>query len=576
MEKRWNIKDSCDPTLVDELSQSLGIDSVLVKLLIQRGITNFDEARNFFRPQLSNLYDPFLMKDMDKAVERIAKAISNKERILIYGDYDVDGTTSVALVYSFMLNHYKNLDYYIPNRYDEGYGVSFKGIDYAKETNCPLIIALDCGIKSMDKVEYANSLNVDFIICDHHTPSDILPNAVACLDSKRPDCHYPDKNLSGCGVGFKLMQALCMRMDYDLEGLYEYLDLVAVSIASDIVPIIGENRILAYYGLQKLNSNPSLGLKSIIDIAGASGKELNVTDIVFKIGPRINAAGRIESGKDAVNLLISCDPCAALGLSKDINECNEKRRDLDRDITAEALELLAKTEGEAKRYSTVIYNPDWHKGVIGIVASRLTEHYYRPTVILTESKGWATGSARSVEGFDLYKAIEHCSDLLESFGGHTYAAGLTLRTENVAEFSRRFEQFVAAHITPDQLIPHIEVDAIISLTKINEKFYNILRQFQPFGPGNMKPVFVSGYVFDYGTSKPVGKSDNENKPRHLKVELIENQSSCIKQGIGFSMEDKLGLLKSLDPVDVCYSIEENFFNGTTSLQMLLRDIKKSC
>lgn len=575
MEKRWNIKESCNPTLVSELTEALGIDPVLVNLLIQRGVTNYDQAKSFFRPQLADLYDPFLMKDMDRAVERIEKAIHNNERILIYGDYDVDGTTSVALVYSFLLNHYKNLDYYIPNRYDEGYGVSFKGVDFAESTHCSLIIALDCGIKSIDKVEYANQKNIDFIICDHHTPSDSLPNAVACLDSKRDDCNYPDKNLSGCGVGFKFMQALCMTMDYDLECLYEYLDLVAVSIASDIVPIIGENRILAYYGLQKLNSNPSLGLKSIIDVSGASGKELNITDIVFKIGPRINAAGRIESGKDAVNLLISCDPCAVLGLSRDINECNEKRRDLDRDITAEALSLLAKDSTVDKRFSTVIFNPEWHKGVIGIVASRLTEYYYRPTVILTESQGWATGSARSVEGFDLYKAIDHCSDLLESFGGHTYAAGLTLKTENVPEFSRRFEKFVAANITPEQLIPSIDVDAVISLTKINDKFYSILKQFQPFGPGNMKPSFVSNNLFDYGTSKAVGKVETDCKPRHLKVELVENQSACIRQGIGFSMEEKLGLLKTTAPVDVCYSIEENYFNGVTSLQMLLRDIKKS-
>ncbi len=576
MEKRWNIKDSCNPTIVDNLTQELGIDPVLVKLLVQRGITTFDEAKAFFRPQLSDLHNPFLMKDMDRAVERLEIAIANNERILIYGDYDVDGTTSVALVYSFLSSHYKNIDYYIPNRYDEGYGVSFKGIDYAKETGCSLIIALDCGIKSVDKVDYANNLEIDFIICDHHTPGESLPKAVACLDSKRADCNYPDKNLSGCGVGFKLMQALCMQLDYDLEGLFEFLDLVAVSIASDIVPIIGENRVLAYYGLQKLNRDPSLGLKSIIDIAGLKTKEeLNITDIVFKIGPRINAAGRIESGRDAVSLLISCDQIDANTLSNTINTCNETRRKLDKDITCEALKLLEEAEKNQKRFSTVIYNETWNKGVIGIVASRLTEFYYRPTVVLTESNGFATGSARSVEGFDLYKAIEHCNDLLESFGGHTYAAGLTLKLENIGEFSKRFEAYVASHITPEQLIPQIDVDAVISLAKIDEKFYKILKQFEPFGPGNMKPTFVSGYVFDSGASKTVGKPDEDNRPRHLKVELMENNSSCIKQGIGFSMEEKLSLLKAKEPVDVCYSIEENHFNGKTTLQMQLRDIKVS-
>ena len=568
MEKRWNIKVPAKPELIARLSQELNIDEVLSELLVQRGVQTFEEARAFFRPSLNDLHDPFLMKDMDKAIARTRSAMRNGEKILVYGDYDVDGTTSVALVYSFLRHFYSNLEFYIPDRYMEGYGVSEKGIDFAADSNCRLVIALDCGIKAVEKVEYARKHGIDFIICDHHTPGDILPNAWACLDPKRVDCPYPDKNLSGCGVGFKFLQAFCREQGIAEELLYNYLDLVAVSIASDIVPITGENRVLAALGLKKLNTNPLTGLKSIIKVANMEGKEFLISDIVFKIGPRINAAGRIESGGDAVELLISENESLAQRMSTDINVCNETRKDLDRLITQEALDMIAGNETLRSRKSTVLYNPDWHKGVIGIVASRLTEAYYRPTVILTESQGKATGSARSVDEFDLYKAIDACSDLLENFGGHMYAAGLTMKIENIPAFMERFEQVVSETILPHQLIPQIEIDAEIMLRHITPKFYRILKQFTPFGPGNMKPVFVTRNVFDYGTSKLVGKERD-----HLKLELIEEHSGSIVQGIGFSMGGFINQIKSGQPFDVCYTIEENVFNGVTSLQMMVKDIR---
>ncbi len=568
MEKTWNIKESGEEEKVEHLSEVLNIDRFLSNLLVQRGVHTFDEAKAFFRPDYEHLYDPFLMKDMDKAIDRLDKAIENNEKVFVYGDYDVDGTTSVALVYSFLSSYFDNLQFYIPNRYEEGYGISYKGIDYFAEENCSLVIALDCGIKAVEKIEYAKEKGIDFIICDHHTPGDTLPDAAACLDPKRKDCNYPDENLSGCGVGFKFIQAYCKRHKVDYHKVYEYLDLVVVSIASDIVPIIGENRVLAYYGLQKLNTNPSIGLKYIIKVAGMQGREITISDIVFKIGPRINAAGRIDSGGDAVNLLITEDEALASTMSIDIDKCNDTRKGLDREITQQALDYIASDEGMLKKKSTVLYQPEWHKGVIGIVASRLTEYYYRPTVILTESKGFATGSARSVEGFDLYKAIDSCSDLLENFGGHMYAAGLTLKIENIETFKTRFEEFVEANITPEQLIPQIEVDEEIGLRDINDKFFRILKQFRPFGPGNLKPVFVTKRVFDYGTSKKVGKDQD-----HLKVELIEEKSGSIKQGIGFSMGDDLEKLQTGNPFDVCYTIEENVYNGRSSIQMMLKDMK---
>lgn len=568
MEKRWCIKPVGDQATIEHLSEVLNINHVLANLLVQRGVNNYDEAKAFFRPKLTDLHNPFLMKDMEKAIHRIEQAFDDGERILIYGDYDVDGTTSVALVYSFLSLHYDNLDYYIPNRYEEGYGISLKGIDYAANSGCSLVIALDCGIKAVEKMEYARDKGVEFIICDHHTPGDELPVSAACLDPKRKDCNYPDKNLSGCGVGFKLMQGFCRYKDYKESQLYDLLDLVAVSIASDIVPIVGENRIMAYYGLQKLNTNPSTGLKSIIKIAGMEGREITISDIVFKIGPRINAAGRIDAGSDAVDLLVSRDAEQAVQMSQLINESNETRKDLDRSITQEAHELISGNPDLLNRKSTVLYNPDWHKGVIGIVASRLTESFYRPTVILTESQGLATGSARSVEGFDLYKAIDACSDLLENFGGHMYAAGLTLKVENIPAFIERFEQYVEENILPEQLIPQIEIDSLLHLKEINPKFYRILKQFRPFGPGNMRPIFASKRVFDYGTSKNVGKDRD-----HLKVELIEEQSAAIKQGIAFSMGYALEKIKSNIPFDICYSVEENFYNGVTTLQVMIKDIK---
>ncbi len=568
MQKRWNIKETGDDDKVEHLSKVLNIDRFLSNLLVQRGIETFDEAKAFFRPSYDHLYDPFLMKDMSKAVDRLDEAIKNDEKIMVYGDYDVDGTTSVALVYSFLKTYFKNINFYIPNRYEEGYGISYKGIDHFAEEKCSLVIALDCGIKAVEKIEYAKEKGIDFIICDHHTPGDTLPNAAACLDPKRQDCEYPDENLSGCGVGFKFLQAFCTRRNLGFDELYSHLDLVVVSIASDIVPITGENRVLAHFGLEKLNTNPSIGLKHIIKVAGMQGREITISDIVFKIGPRINAAGRIDSGGDAVDLLVSDNEEKASSMSIDIDKCNDTRKGFDRDITQQALDLIDTNQDLKNKKSTVLYEPEWHKGVIGIVASRLTEYYYRPTVILTESKGFATGSARSVEGFDLYKAIDYCSDLLENFGGHMYAAGLTLKVENIPAFKERFEEYVNNNITPDQLIPQIEVDEEIGLKNINDKFFRILRQFRPFGPGNLKPVFVTRRVFDYGTSKKVGKDLD-----HLKVELIEEQSGSIKQGIAFSMGEYLDALQTGNAFDICYSIEENVYNGKSTLQMMLKDMK---
>ena len=569
MEKRWSIKPKGDEKTVEHLKEVLRIHPVLANLLAQRGVTNYEEAKAFFRPKLTDLHNPFLMKDMEEAIKRLDMAFRKKEKILIYGDYDVDGTTSVALVYTFLKLHYDNLDYYIPDRYNEGYGISFKGIDHAAETGASLVIALDCGIKAVEKMKYAKEKNVDFIICDHHTPGDELPDAVAILDPKREDCNYPDKDLSGCGVGFKFMQGFCRYKDYKESQLMDLIDLVVVSIASDIVPLVGENRILAYYGLKKLNKDPLTGLHSIIKVAGLEDKEeINISDIVFKIGPRINAAGRIESGRDAVDLLISKHEHLAKEMSDEINVRNETRKDLDRNITQEAYDLIANDEEQLKKKTTVLYNPEWHKGVIGIVASRLIETFYRPTIILTESKGFATGSARSVDGFDLYSAIDACSDLLENFGGHMYAAGLTLKIENVPAFIERFEQVVSEMITSDQLIPQIDIDSKLHLKDITKKFYNVLKQFRPFGPGNMNPVFVTNNVFDYGTSKQVGR-DNE----HLKVELIEEHSAAIMQGIGFSMGNLLDRVKNEAPFEVCYTIDENTYNGMTSIQLMLKDIR---
>lgn len=569
MEKKWNIKPKMEIADVDGVSQKLQLPPVISMLLMQRGITTYEEAKTFFHPKLTDMHNPFLMKDMDLAVERINRAASRGEKLLIYGDYDVDGTTSVALVYSFLKKHLgaDKLDFYIPNRYTEGCGISYEGIDYAKEKGISLVVALDCGIKAVEKVGYAKSLGIDFIICDHHTPDETLPDAVACLDARREDCSYPDKNLSGCGVGFKLMQAFCRVNNYKEQELLEYLDLLVVSIASDIVPMIGENRVLAYHGLKKLNENPSVGMQAIIKLTGLDKKSISISDIVFKIGPRINAAGRMNTGNDAVRLLISDNMESAEKICLDIDASNEERKGLDRTITKEAKARIAANNRFKEEKTIVLFNEKWHKGVIGIVASRLTEIYYKPTVILTKSGEYASGSARSVEGYDLYKAIEACSDLLENFGGHTYAVGLTMKVENVEEFKRRFENYVRETIVPEQTQPQIDVDAELHLSSITPKFYRLLSQFEPFGPGNTRPVFISNDVFDYGTSKPIGKGR-----RHLKLELIEMHNRETMSGMAFGMGYKWDAVKGGNPFKICYSIEENEYKGVKTLQLAILDI----
>jgi len=570
MINKWIFQKQTDNELkqIKTLAEELNISPVLAQLLVQRGITTFEEARVFFRPDLSQLHDPFLMADMDKAVARLSEAMELNQKILIYGDYDVDGTTSVSLVYKFLKKYYSNLDYYIPDRYNEGYGISYQGIDFAAANDIKLIVALDCGIKAVEKVKYANMLGVDFIICDHHTPDAELPPAVAVLDSKRSDCNYPYKELSGCGVGFKLMQAFASVNNIDFSELTPLLDLVALSIASDIVPITGENRILAFYGLKQINSNPSVGLKSIIDVCGLADKELSISEIVFRIGPRINASGRMKTGAEAVQLLIANDPVFAKEKSETINEYNNDRKDLDKNITDEAIALIASDERYASRLSIVVHKPDWHKGVIGIVASRLTEEYYKPSIVLTNSNGLASGSARSVQGFDIYKAIDSCRDLLENFGGHMYAAGLSLKEENIPLFTERFEKYVSENILEEQTYPQIDIDAELTFSDITPKFFRVLKQFGPFGPGNMKPVFVTHKVIDYGTSRLVGKEQE-----HLKLELVDSSSENVMNGIAFRMFAFNDHLKALNPLDICYTIEENNFNGNTNTQLMIRDIK---
>ncbi len=570
MDKKWIIKEAPDDTLSRELADNLQVDLTLSNLLIQRGIRTFNEAKLFFRPDLSDLHDPFRMTDMNIAVDRIGSAMARNEKILIYGDYDVDGTTSVALVYSFFKERYQNIGYYIPDRDKEGYGVSTEGIDFASENNYNLVIALDCGIKAIEKVEYARSKQIDFIICDHHLPAKQIPKAVAVLDPKRNDCTYPYKELSGCGVGFKLVQAYAKINGIPFDEIIPYLDLVAVSIASDIVPVTGENRILAHFGLIQLNSNPRTGLKSIIKISGMSGKQIGIEDIIFKIGPRINAAGRIESGEKAVDLLTSMNDKDATEMSDKINVFNETRRNIDRSITQEALQMISSDPRLNNCKSTVVYNPEWHKGVIGIVASRLTETYYRPTVVLTESNGFATGSARSVLGYDLYQAIDACGDLLENFGGHMYAAGLTLKKENIEEFQERFEEVVGDTITDDQLIPKVEIDTRIDFTEISDKFCRILKQFQPFGPGNSAPVFITRNIFDCGMGRLVGASSE-----HLKLDLSQKEDPYNQfPAIGFGMAEHYHLIREGKPFDICYSIEENSFRGEVTIQLNLKDIKE--
>jgi len=572
MEKVWKLRKQkqVDLNEIKHLSAALNVNMTIARLLVQRGINTFNEAKAFFRPRLSDLHDPFLMKDMEKAVARVHQAIQNQEKVIVYGDYDVDGTTSVALMYTFLKSRIQHIEYYIPNRYSEGYGISPKSIDYAVDNGFTLVIALDCGIKAVEKIANAKQRGLDFVICDHHNPDDEVPPAVAVLDPKQPDCNYPYKELSGCGVGFKLLQAYCQKNDVELEEIYDLLDLVVVSIASDIVPITGENRVLAYYGLKKLNSNPGIGLQTIINFAGLHGNQITVSDIVFKIGPRLNASGRIEHGKKSVQILVASDEDKSDILGEEIDSFNEIRKTLDRDITQDALDMIANDPYMKEMKSNVLYNRDWHKGVVGIVASRVTEQFYRPTIILTESNGMATGSARSVKDFDLYEAIGQCSDLLESYGGHMYAAGLTLKIENVPEFRRRFEEIVKAQITDESQIQSIEADAKIPLSEITPRFYRILKQFAPFGPHNMQPVFITEDVFDAGTSRLVGKNSE-----HLKLDLVEPDiNSGIFPGIAFNQSDKFDLITSGLPFDVCYSITENEYRGKTSLQLFIRDIKK--
>lgn len=570
MEKRWVVKEKGDPGVVIELAATLGISEALANLMVQRGITTREEAISFFEPDLGYLHDPFLMKDMNIAVERISAAVKKNEKILVYGDYDVDGTTAVALVYSFLKEQFSNVEFYIPDRYKEGYGVSILGIDYAYQHGCKVMITLDCGIKAVEKVKYARTKGIDVIICDHHYPGDEIPKALAVLDPKQPGDIYPYKELSGCGVGFKLVQAYSRVHGIPFGKIAGYLDLVAVSIASDIVPLTGENRVLAYFGLKQLNEAPQTGLREIIREAEIC-RAITIEDVVFKIGPRINAAGRMETGGKAVELLISSDIKLATGISREINNFNIERRNVDRSITTEAMRMISEDQRNVNARTTVLFNPQWKKGVIGIVASRLIETYYRPTVILTESNGFATGSARSVQGYDLYQAIEACSDLLESFGGHMFAAGLTLKKENIKPFMDRFEQYVNSTISEDQLVPRIFVDSDLSFSEINEDFFKFLHKFQPFGPENMSPVFITRNVFDTGAGRIVGSSGE-----HLKLELChESTGNKVFPAIAFSQSEYFEHIRSGKPVDICYSIEMNEFRGNRNLQLNIRDLKKS-
>jgi len=569
LDKKWIVKEPGNPALVRQLASDLGVDQALANLLVQRNIKTLSQAKTFFRPQLEDLHDPFLMKDMDKAIKRLDRAIRESEKILVYGDYDVDGTTAVALVYSFLRKETPMVSYYIPDRYTEGYGISRIGIDAASDEGCTLIIALDCGIKANDKVEYARQKGIDFIICDHHLPAEELPQASAVLDPKRLDCHYPFDELSGCGVGFKLMQAYCIRKNIPLAELYPFLDLLVVSIASDLVSITGENRILAHYGLKQLNEAPRKGLLSIIKLAGLEKHQITIDDIVFKIGPRINAAGRMESGKMAVDLLISRTDDDAFQIGHTINDHNDDRKNIDRKITQEALAMVRDMPGLENKKSTVVYNPKWHKGVVGIVASRLVENYYRPTIVLTRSNGFITGSARSIPGFDLYEAIESCSDLLENFGGHMYAAGLTMSEKHYQEFCRRFEALVSEKVTDEMLTPLVNIDTYLDFKQITPKFFRLLKQFQPFGPGNLSPVFVTENVYDNGNGRLVGSDSG-----HLKLELIQEEEPYRPiSAIAFNQSMHFDHMHNGNPVDVCYSVAENYYRGIANIQLRIKDIK---
>ena len=559
MEKRWIIQKS-DQKFVQKLAKDLGVNHIVAHLLVLRGIENFDDAKLFFRPELKHLHDPFLMKNMQDAVDRIEKAIANKEKVLVYGDYDVDGTTSVAMMYSFLKRFSPEIEYYIPCRYEEGYGISLKGIDYAKKNNFSLIIALDCGIRAFNQVDYANEKEVDFIICDHHNPADKTPNAIAILNPKQSDCNYPYKELSGCGVGFKLIQAYSQKNNINFSEISEYLDLLTVSIGADIVPMTGENRVFSYFGLKQINTQPRAGLKALMDIANKI-KELSISDVVFGIAPRINAAGRIEHAKKAVEILVEQDLDRAKKLASFIEENNVTRRNLDQNITKEALEMI-----DENKKSTVVFSKNWHKGVVGIVASRVIESHYKPTIVLAEKDGILTGSARSVHDFDLYEAISKCAHLCEKFGGHKYAAGLSIKKENLSEFIIAFEKAVTESITEDQLSPKIDVDMEIDLDAVDDKLFRIIKQFSPFGPQNLSPIFVSRSVVDNGYGKRIGADKS-----HLRINTKTASGSLA--GIGFSMGDTFEKIKDYNEFDICYSINENEWNGRKNLQLMLNDLK---
>ncbi len=567
-ECKWILKEPADQSKVSRLATEVGIDRVLAELLVKRGVETFEQARRFFRPSLDHLYDPFLMKDMDVAVERLHAAVTSREKILVYGDYDVDGTTAVSLVYSFLKDFTPNLDFYIPDRNDEGYGVSQKGIDWAADNGFTLIITLDCGIKAIEKTRYAASRGIDMIICDHHLPDDELPAAVAVLDPKRADCSYPFDDLSGCGVGFKLVQAYSQRYGIPFENLIPLLDYLVVSIASDLVSIVDENRTLAHFGLKQLNENPRAGLLAMINLSKLEQGHITIDDIVFKIGPRINAAGRMETGRLSVELLTATGSDSAMMIGERINDNNNERKSIDREITQDAIRMVQEGKCLSWKNATIVYDPNWNKGVVGIVASRLVEAFYKPTIVLTRSNGFVTGSARSIQGFDLYEAIESCADLLENFGGHVYAAGLTLKEENLPEFSARMDKFIGEHITAEMLTPVLSLDARLDFSRITPKFFRILKQFQPFGPGNGNPVFLTENVYDGGNGRKVGAGGV-----HMKLDLIqESQPYHQIPAIAFNMSDFFDYIKAGNPFDVCYSIVENYYRGNATIQLRVRDL----
>ena len=569
MNYRWNYEP---PTTENEacaeaLAEEVRVSPAIAQMLVERGIRTAEQARKYFHPQLLELHDPYLMKDMDRAVERLNEAMGQRERIMIYGDYDVDGCTAVALVYRFITQFYSNVECYIPDRSEEGYGVSIQGVDYAESQGVKLVIVLDCGIKAIDEIQYAKDKGIDFIICDHHVPDEVLPPAVAILNAKRVDNTYPYLDLSGCGVGFKFMQAFAISNGFPFSRLIPLLDLCAISIASDIVPIMGENRILAYHGLKQLNNNASVGVKAVVEVCGLAGKDLTMSDIIFKIGPRINASGRIQNGKESVDLLVERDYEKALKMAKTINHYNEERKELDKRMTEEASQVVSKLPQIEDKSAIVIYNADWHKGVIGIVASRLTEEFFRPAVVLTLDGDIVTGSARSVSGFDVYRAIQSCEDLLDNFGGHTYAAGLSMKVEHVEEFSRRFEEYVHENIDPEKTRPNLDIDALINFKDITPKFFSDLKRMRPYGPDNPKPLFCTKNVYDYGTSKVVGRQQE-----HIKLELVDTMSSHVMNGIAFGQSSEARYIKTKQAFDIVYSVEENS-RKRNEVQLQIEDIR---